>query len=117
MLVDFNSIVHDAPIREENIKEVTTLTEKEAEMMKDTAPVNPHEYRLFHLIQDAEKSYQEDEESVTLMLVDRTIYLVKIPGAETTNLDFSRIRWMSGRVKDIRFITEAGFDLGEALGH
>ena len=55
MLVDFNSIVHDAPIREENIKEVTTLTEEEAEMMKNTAPVNPHEYRLFHLIQDAEK--------------------------------------------------------------
>ena len=117
MLVDFNSIVHDAPIREENIKEVTTLTEKEAEMMKDTAPVNPHEYRLFHLIQDAEKSYQEDEEPVTLMLVDRTIYLVRIPGTETTNLDFSRIRWISGRVKDVRFITEAGFDLGDALGH
>ena len=117
ILVDFNSIVHDAPIREENIKEITTLTEEEAETMKNTTPVNPHEYRLFHLIQDAEKSYQEDEESVTLMLLDRTIYLVTIPGAETTNLDFSRIRWISGRVKDVRFITEAGLDLGDALGH
>ena len=117
LTIDFNSIVHDARIREENIREIKTLTEGETEKIRNTTSVNPPEYRVFHLIQDEERSYQEDEESGTLMLLGRTIYLVTFPSAETMNLDFNEIEWIKDRAREIRFISEPGFDLGDILGH
>ena len=53
----------------------------------------------------------------TLMLLDRTIYLVTFPSTETINLDFSQIDWIKNRAKDVRFISEPGFDLGVSMGH
>ena len=73
--------------------------------MRETTSVNPPEYRVFHLIPDEEKPYQEDEESATLMLLDRTIYLVSFPGAETMNLDFSQVEWIKDRASDITFVS------------
>ena len=58
---DFNSSVNDARIREGNIKMIKNLTEEETERMRETSSVNPPEYRVFHLIPDDEKLYQEDE--------------------------------------------------------
>ena len=96
---------------------IKDLTEEETEKMKETSSKNPLEYRLFHLIPDDEKLYQEDKESATLMLLERTIYLVRFPGAETMNLDFNQVEWIKDRATDITFIAESGFDLVTAMGH
>ena len=94
MTVDFNSIVHEARINEDNIQMIRNLTEEKTEKIKETTSINPHEYRVFCQIQDEEKKYQEDDESATLMLLDRTIYLVTFPSTKTINLDFSQIDWI-----------------------
>ena len=51
------------------------------------------------------------------MLLERTIYLVRLPGTETMNLDFNQVEWIKDRVTDVTFIAEPGFDLGTAMGH
>ena len=113
----FESMVYDAQIREENVRNIKTLTDEQMESIRNTTSKDPHEYRLFHSIPDAEKTYQEDEESVTLMLLDKTVYMISIPGQGTQNLDFSRLAWITERVQDIRFLTETGMDLGDVMGH
>ena len=70
MKMEFNLTVHEAMIREENIKIIRNLTEEETGKIRETTSVNPPEYRVFHHIQDEEKMYQEDEKSATLMLLD-----------------------------------------------
>ena len=117
MKMEFNSTVHEAMIREENIKIIRNLTEEETGKIRETTSVNPPEYRVFHHIQDEEKMYQEDEKSATLMLLDKTIYLVTFPDVETMNLNFGQIEWIKDKTKDITFISEPGFDLEEVMGH